>query len=311
MYGILAAIVGALTALQSRLNGQLSKDIHNGIAAALVSFGTGYIVLIAITVLSLKDRQGLVAMWSAIKHKRLKTWEIIGGMGGGFYVAVQATTVPLIGVAIFSICTIGGQTAASLLVDKWGISPRGKQLITGPRIFAAFMTLLAVTVAVFPDLGNATFKLAPVFFGVLVGSIVSFQQAVNGRVNEHAKRPLATAWLNFLMGSFILIIALMVDLMRGATIGAFPTNPWVYFGGPIGLVFISVSAFAIKHTGVLNFIMFSVSGQLSGAILLDWLAPTTGKHVTGYLIVGTLITLISITTLQLVSKRKQKLEQKV
>ena len=306
MYGFLAAFVGALTALQSRLNGQLSKDIHNGIAAALVSFGVGYICLILITAFSVKDRQALIAMWSAIKHKRLKKWEIIGGMGGGFFVAVQATTVPMIGVAIFSICTIAGQTASSLLVDKWGISPRGKQHITLPRIFAAVMTLSAVTLAVFPDLGKSTFKFAPVIFALIVGAVVSFQQAVNGRVNEHAKRPLATAWLNFLMGSFILIIALAVDLARGATIGAFPTNPWVYFGGPIGLIFISVSAFAIKHTGVLTFIMYSVSGQLAGAILIDWLAPTTGHPVTSYLIFGTLLTLLSIAASQVMTKRSVK-----
>jgi len=168
------------------------------------------------------------------------------------------------------------------------------------------MTLSAVTLAVFPDLGKSTFKFAPVIFALIVGAVVSFQQAVNGRVNEHAKRPLATAWLNFLMGSFILIIALAVDLARGATIGAFPTNPWVYFGGPIGLIFISVSAFAIKHTGVLTFIMYSVSGQLAGAILIDWLAPTSGHPVTSYLIFGTLLTLLSIAASQVMTKRSVK-----
>ena len=306
MYGILAAIVGALTALQSRLNGQLSKDIHNGIAAALISFGVGYIALIILTAISLKDRQGLVAMWSAIKHKRLKWWELIGGMCGGFFVAVQATTVPMIGVGIFTICIIGGQTASSLLVDKWGISPRGKQLITSPRVFAAVMTLIAVTVAVYPDLGKSTFKFAPIFFGVFVGAIVSFQQALNSRVNEHTKRPLATAWLNFLMGTFVLVIALVVDLLRGAKIDAFPHDWWVYMGGPIGLIFISVSAYVIKHTGVLDFLMFSVSGQLFGAILLDWLAPTAGKSLTSYLITGTAMTLLSIAGSSLFSKRKAK-----
>ena len=306
MYGFLAAFVGALTALQSRLNGQLSKDIHNGIAAALVSFGGGYLCLIIITIISVKDRQGLIAMWSAIKHKRLQKWEIIGGMGGGFFVAVQATTVPIIGVAIFSICIIGGQTAASLLVDKWGISPRGKQHITGARVFTALATLAAVFIAVYPDLQNSSFKLAPVIFGIIVGLVVAFQHAVNGRVNEHAKRPLATAWLNFLMGSFVLIIALAVDLARGTTIGAFPTNPLVYLGGPIGLVFIAVSAFAIKHTGVLTFIMYSVSGQLAGAILIDWLAPTSGHPVTSYLIFGTLLTLLSIAASQVMTKRSVK-----
>lgn len=306
MYGFLAALVGALTSLQSRFNGQLSKDIHNGIAAALISFGTGYIVLIAITIFSLKDRQGLIALYSAIKHKRLKKWEIVGGMVGGFFVAVQATTVPIIGVAIFTICTIGGQTASSLLVDKWGISPRGKQHITAPRVFAAVMTLIAVTVAVFPDLGKSTFKFAPVFFALLVGAIVSFQQALNGRVNEHAKRPIATAWLNFLMGSFVLSIALAVDLLRGGNIGALPSNPWVYMGGPIGLIFISVSAFVIKHTGILTFLMFSVTGQLAGAILLDWLAPTAGRAVTGYLISGALMAMLSIAASSLLSKRSAK-----
>jgi transporter family-2 protein len=236
----------------------------------------------------------------------LKWWEIIGGMGGGFFVAVQATTVPIIGVAIFSICIIGGQTASSLLVDKWGISPRGKQLITPPRIFAAVMTLVAVTVAVYPDLGKSSFKFAPVFFALFVGAIVSFQQAVNSRVNEHAKRPLATAWLNFLMGSFVLSIALVINLIGGGKVGAFPHQWWVYMGGPIGLIFISVSAFTIKHTGVLNFLMFSVSGQLIGAILLDWLAPTAGREVTGYLLTGTLMTIVSIVASQLVAKKKTR-----
>ena len=47
LFAVLAIIVGALTAVQSRLNGQLSTDIHNGIAAALISFGTGWIFVIA------------------------------------------------------------------------------------------------------------------------------------------------------------------------------------------------------------------------------------------------------------------------
>jgi len=168
------------------------------------------------------------------------------------------------------------------------------------------MTLASVTLAVFPDLGKSTFKIAPVVFALVVGAVVSFQQAVNGRVNEHAKRPLATAWLNFLMGTFVLVIALVVDLARGGSIGVFPTNPVVYLGGPIGLIFISVSAFAIKHTGVLTFIMYSVSGQLAGAILLDWLAPTSGHSVTGYLISGTLLTLLSIAASQVIAKRSAK-----
>ena len=303
MYGLLAIAVGALTAVQSRLNGQLSKDLHNGIAAALVSFGTGFIVLIFITLFMEKERKALVALFSAVKHGRLKRWEIVGGTIGALFVSVQSATVPVIGVAIFSICTIAGQTAASLLVDKFGISPRGKQPITAPRVFAGVMTLVAVTVAVYPDLSNSTFQILPVVLGVAVGAIAAYQAAINGRVNEVIKRPLGTAWLNFLMGFSLLIFILAGNLVLGGHIDKFPTNPMAYMGGTIGVIFISVSAFVVKHMGILDVILFSTSGVLTGAILLDWLAPANGASLDGYLIAGTLLTLVSIGISQVFTKR--------
>ena len=106
LYPALAIFVGALTAIQSRLNGQLSKDIHNGIAAALISFGTGWIVLIILCFGLKSERTGLRNIWKAVLSGRLKRWEILGGMGGGFFVATQAISVPKLGVAIFTIATV-------------------------------------------------------------------------------------------------------------------------------------------------------------------------------------------------------------
>eukprot|EP01037_Dinobryon_pediforme_P001178 gene1178-1194_t len=182
--------------------------------------------------------------------------KIIGGMGGGFFVAIQSSVVPVIGVAIFTICTVGGQTASSMLVDYVGLSPSGKHRVTLIRAITAVITLASVTVAVWPQLQSATFK------------------ALNGRMNVIATRPLATTFVNFLMGFFVLTIALVVNLARGGSIGHLPHGPLVYLGGPIGVVFIAVSAYTVKHLGILNFILFSVTGQLIGALTLDWLAPT-------------------------------------
>ena len=308
MYGIFAAIVGVLTACQSRSNGALSKAIHNGVAAALISFGSGWIILFILCFGVKKERAGIALLVNGIKLKKLKWWELIGGMAGGFFVAVQSIAVPQIGVAIFTICIIGGQTASSLVVDRMGITPKGKQHITAPRIFAAIMTLVAVTVAVYPKLQSSTFKLTPVILAVTVGAIVSFQQGVNARVNEISRRPLATTFLNFMMGSFVLTIALLVDFANGGSIGALPSNPLDYLGGIIGVIFIAVSAFTIKHMGILNFLLFSVSGQLFGAILLDWLWPATGVTLSSYLIYGTLITLGSIGMSQYFTKRSLQTE---
>ena len=292
--GLLALVVGALTALQSRLNGQLSKDIHNGIAAAVISFLSGWLVLWFLCFAFKEEREGLKALYKGYRTRKLGWWELVGGMGGGFFVATQSGAVPIIGVAIFTIATVGGQTVASLVVDKLGISPSGKKQITIPRVFAAVMTLFAVTIAVYPKLANGNFKALPVLFAVIVGIVVAFQQALNARVNVVTRRPLATAFLNFLMGTIVLLIALSVNLANGGSIGPMPHNFWVYTGGTIGLIFIATSAHVVKSLGVLNFVLFSVTGQLTGALLLDWLAPAAHTTVSANLIFGTAITLGSI-----------------
>ena len=292
--GILALFVGALTALQSRLNGQLSKDIHNGIAAAVISFLTGWVCLWLLCFGIKREREGLRALYKGYRSGQLGWYELIGGMGGGFFVATQSGTVPVIGVALFTIATVGGQTVASLIVDKLGISPSGKKHITLPRVFAAIMTLFAVSIAVYPQLAHAHLALLPVIMAVTVGIIVAFQQALNARVNVVTRRPLATAFLNFLMGFIVLIIALGVNLVNGGKIGALPHNFWLYIGGPIGLIFIATSAHVVRSLGVLNFVLFSVTGQLTGALLLDWLAPAAHTTVSANLIFGTIITLGSI-----------------
>jgi len=304
LYPLLAVLVGALTAIQSRLNGQLSKDIHNGLAAAIISFGSGWIVLFILCFGIKVERQGLRNIWKAVNSGRLKRWEVIGGMGGGFFVATQSITVPKLGVAIFTIATVGGQTVASLLVDKLGIGPAGKKQVTIPRIFAAVMTLFAVTVAVFPDLSHATFSAIAVAMTLVVGVVISFQHALNGRVSVVATRPLATAFLNFLMGTFVLAIALAINLGNGGSIGHLPTTAWLYLGGPIGVIFISTSAFIVKHMGILNFVLTSVTGQLIGALALDWLAPAAHTKVSSYLVTGVIMTLGSILISRYFERRK-------
>ena len=305
-YSLLALVVGSLTSVQSRLNGQLSKDIHNGIAAALISFLTGWIFVTLVCLLWKPDRTGLANIWKALRTRRLKPWEVIGGMGGGFFVAIQSSTVPIIGVAIFTICAVGGQTISSMVVDLIGLSPSGKHKVTPVRAITAIVTLISVTIAVYPDLQSATFKFAPIVLAIIVGVVVSFQQAINGRVNVVSTRPLATTFMNFLMGSTVLSIALMINLTHGGTIGALPANIVVYLGGMIGVIYISVSAFTVRHIGILNMILFSVTGQLIGALLLDWLAPAAHTKVTAYLLTGTAMTLGAVLSSRLFTLNREK-----
>ena len=304
MFGFLAIFIGALSAVQSRINGQLSRDIHNGLAAALISFTTGWVILFVLVFGLKKEREGLFTIIRALKHRKLRYWEAMAGVMGGFFVSVQSITVPQIGVALFTISTVAGQTSASLLVDKIGLSPSGKKRVTLSRVFVATATLFSVAVAVFPDLRHSTFKFIPLFLSLLVGITIAFQQAINGRLNAVAKSPLATTWMNFATGGIVIFVALCFTLLRGGNIGPLPHNIWLYTGGSIGVIFVAVSAFIIKNLGVLNFILFSVTGQLIGAVLLDWLAPARVGALSGYLITGTLMTLLSIAFSRFYEARK-------
>ena len=68
----------------------------------------------------------------------------------------------------------------------------------------------------------------------------------------------------------------------------------MYAGGPIGLTFIAISAYTIKELGVLNFIMFSVAGQVVTALIVDAIAPADNAKLSLWVIVGTLITFVSV-----------------
>ena len=306
MFAIFAVLIGVVVAAQSRINGQLSSDLSNGLAAALISFATGWLILFILLALFKKERVGLFLIFKAVREKRLTLWEVGGGLLGGCFVAVQSITVPQIGVALFTISVVAGQTVSSLIVDKMGITPSGKQQITLPRIIGAIATLIAVFIAVYPDLTNSQFKFLPLFLALIVGVFASIQQGLNGRVNAIAQRPLATAWLNFATGAVIVVIALAINLFAGAKVEPLPHNIWVYTGGSLGLIFVAVSAYIIKHLGVLNFVILNIAGQLAGAVLIDWIAPAKAGSLNSYLIFGTVMTIASIAVSRIFEARKIK-----
>lgn len=254
----------------------------------------GWAILWVLVLVRRSGREGFKVFLRAIRNREMHWWELMGGAGGAFFLAMQSSAVPEIGVAVFTICLVGGQTATSLLVDKIGFSTNGKQPITWPRVFAAIMTLIAVSIAVYPDLGTVNFKIITIVMCLAVGAVVAFQHAINSRINMIAKNPMITTWLNFSVGLLFLSIALIIDLIRGGSVGPLPHNFWVYIGGPCGLLFVAVAASAVRTMGVLNFILFSVTGQLVGALLLDWLLPTDAGALDKYLVIGTVVTLGSI-----------------
>jgi len=285
-----------MIALQARANGELSLRIGNPIEAALVSFGSGLIVISVISAFNPAIKSGIRNLRSAVKRKEIPIWTLFAGMLGGSFVAVQTQIVPIIGVAIYSVASIAGQTAASLLVDRIGMTGGGKKKITGRRVAAAGVTVIAVLISVLDRIEANNLSLMAVVFGLFAGSIVGVQRAMNGQINESTKQSFTTSLLNFIMGTTFLVIFLAVGmLINRAEMVSLPPGPWwMYTGGTIGVIYIAFTSTIVQHLGVLTFTLISVGGQLVGSLLIDFYSPTEGVQVSAYLVTGIVMTYLGV-----------------
>ncbi len=292
----LAAISGVMIALQARANGELSLRLDNAPQAALISFSSGLFFITLYALFSKKVKGGLAKIKSAVSRKELPKWRLLAGALGGCFVALQTSIVPVIGVALYSVASIAGQTGTSLLVDRIGLTGGGPKLISPRRVAAAVITILAVLVSVWDKLAGIDFSHLSVVFAVLAGAFVGVQRALNGQINEYSQESYATSLLNFITGTSFLIIFIGLLVITGQTeLQPLPAGPWwIYTGGVIGVIYIAFTALIVQHLGVLTFTLFSVGGQLIGSLLLDLFVPSEGISVSWYLVTGIAMTYLGV-----------------
>ncbi|WP_327119130.1 DMT family transporter [Nocardia sp. NBC_01730] len=269
---VLAALSGVVLAAQSRINGELGARLGDGVLTALISFFGGLPFLVAAMLVVPHARAGLARLGAAMRISQLRIWHCLGGFAGAIMVASQGIAVGLLGVAVFSVGVVAGQTVSSLLVDRAGLGPGAPRPVTAPRLLGAALTLLSVAVVMWYQIKGHT-AVWLLFLPLLSGGVIAVQQAINGRVRVAADSVLVATLLNFLTGTVLLLpVCLLVWALRGAP-AHFPQEPWLYLGGPAGIFFIAIAAVVVGWTGVLAFGLGTIAGQLLGAVLLDILVP--------------------------------------
>jgi transporter family-2 protein len=305
---LLAALSGLMIALQARANGELSHRLNNGLEAALVSFGSGLIIIAVIAVFNPAIKEGIKNLRSAVANKEIAQWKLLAGALGGGFVAIQTHIVPLIGVAIYSVASIAGQTAISLVVDRIGMTGGGKKLISKRRVAAAVLTVLAVFVSVFDRIDAKNLSLFAVVLGCIAGAVVGVQRALNGQINEHSHQSFTTSLLNFITGTSLLVILILGGVLIGKIeLVPLPAGPWwIYTGGTIGIIYIAFTSTIVQHLGVLTFTLFSVGGQLVASLVIDLISPTNGVNVSAYLVTGIVMTYLGVIAGGVSSSRVQK-----
>jgi transporter family-2 protein len=216
---------------------------------------------------------------------------MIGGAAGAFLVLTQGLSAGVLGVAVFSIAVVTGQSLGAVLIDSRGWFGVTKVRLGFQRGLGALIVLVGVVVALdvtpgsLPDVG--LLFLLP----LLAGAGTGFQQAVNGRVRIVAGSALAATFVNFVVGTSVLIVAFLVSLPALGLPESLPGTWWLWTGGFIGVVFIVVQVTVVGIVGVLGLGVSLISGQLMGSIILDAVAPLSTSHLGVSTLIGALVTL--------------------
>jgi transporter family-2 protein len=306
---LLAVSAGLFVPVQGRINGALGTVLADGLAAAVVSFSVGLVLMIVVSLVLPKGRAGLANVLPALRERRFPRYFVLAGGIGAFFVFAQSFTVGLLGVALFTVAAVTGQTLSGLLVDRIGIGPAGKKPVTGIRVLGSVLTVAAVAWAVSPRFDGSAAGgagapsgaeagplqlLVPVLLPVLAGFLMSFQQAMNGTATVHYRTPITATLVNFIAGSIVLWLAWLIKLAVAGPGHALPGEWWYYLGGPMGCIFIGVAAFLVRGLGVLVTGLGMIAGQLLGSLGLDLVLPAPGTVVALPTVLGTLLTLAAI-----------------
>jgi transporter family-2 protein len=286
-----AGLSGALVALQQRINGELGVDLQAPLLAALVSFATGLVAVVAVVLARPPARRALAAV------RQVPWWTRFGGLGGASLVAVGAFAAPQIGVALLTVGLVAGQTTGGLVVDRVGLAPGGSHLLTFPRIAGAVLCLLAVGLG---SLGRDARDADPVLLLLVVaaGFAIAVQQALNGRVRRTTGNAAVATLVNFVVGTAALGLGVLLTALAR---GGLPTGDWpgaaqwyLYLGGPIGALFVGVAAVVVRRLGVLRLGLAVIAGQLFGALAVDVALPSTGSGIAATTLLGAALTLVAV-----------------
>ncbi|TXK19999.1 DMT family transporter [Homoserinibacter sp. GY 40078] len=259
-------------ALQPRVNGELAVHLDDGIVAAFISFAVGTIACGLALVVWAPGRRGLGRIREALALRTLPVPYLFGGVAGAVLVTAQGLTAAVLGVALFTVALVGGQTIGSLVVDRRGVGTMGPKPFTVQRLLGAALAVVAVGWAVSDRIATEVAWWMLVL-PLLAGAGAAWQQAVNGQLRERAGSVLSATFVSFVAGTAALIVAAGVEVAVAGPPDPLPGEAWLYTGGLLGIVFVAAAAALVPLIGVLMFGLATIAGQLSIAVLLDLIAP--------------------------------------
>lgn len=294
--GLVTIVAGSAMSLQGRANGLLGPILGHAVFAALVSFLIGLVLVGTVLLCSSRSRAAAGTLIELLRTHAMPWWMLLGGLSGGLVVIAQASTVPIMGVAMFTMAFVSGQVTGGLVVDSTRLPPGGKQQLTFLRIFGVLVVIGALVYGASERLNLGVPLWAPLL-PFASGALTAVQQAFNGRIKAATGSAVVATTVNFVIGFIALLAVSGVIMLVGIEWTGFPTAPtqwWMLLGGAFGVVFIGLTALTVAKLGVLLLSLFSLFGNLVGALLLDLLLPIPGSLVSTTTVISAALVLAGI-----------------
>lgn len=267
---IVAALSGAFVAIQGNFNGAFTAAGGGPLLAGWVSYvGTFLTVLVIMAI------QRNVGTFFHILRTRSRPWWYLVGFGGVPIVVAMSWGIPLVGVAIASVCSVAGQTIISLVFDQRGVGIPAPIPFSGRRVVATIVTLIGLALAIGASSGTSTTVVAMIGTGVIIalsGAGLSCQNVGNGAVVARTGYPLISCLTSVIGGTGLMSVILIGAGATGNLSGvSFPplSSWWMYLGGPVGAAIVFCSAWAIRRLGAFRLTLAVVAGQMVTSMLVD------------------------------------------
>jgi transporter family-2 protein len=289
----LAVLCGVGVATQSRINGELSQQLGNGPVAALISFGSGFVIIAAIAFIAPTARRGTRILVRDVRNGSFPWVFLLGGLIGGLFVLSQGLAAGILGVALFTVAVVAGQSVSGTLLDRRGLGTMAPRPITWNRVVGAALALAAVVFAVSSQLrGDVPWVLMVLPF--VAGLGLAWQQGVNGQVGQRSGSVITATFNNFVFGTAALVIVVLIWTIWSGWPTVWPTEPWLYLGGVVGCIFIGIGALVVRRVGTLLLGLCTIAGQLVTSVALDAFLPIPGHTLTVSAVVGAAVALVAV-----------------
>jgi transporter family-2 protein len=180
---------------------------------------------------------------------------------------------------------------SGLLLDRAGIGPAGIVAVTPARLVGGALAVLAAGVSLAGGVHAPPVLLVLPF---LVGAGIAWQSAVNGRLRQRVGTPLTATFVNFIGGTAVLGVAELIHTAIAGPATSFPSDPWLYLGGVIGVTYIFLAAALVPYTGVLLLGLGTVVGQVVTSVLIDAIWPTEAAPTLGPSLLMSTLAILSV-----------------